>query len=390
MVSIVTICYNNLQGLRKTAESVLSQTCRNFEWIIIDGGSSDGSGEYIRNELSEHAAFWCSERDGGIYEAQNKGIAKATGEYVICMNAGDTFADSMTLEKVAATAHTADILYGDWVYDAGETERLIKSPSKVSVADLIYGNCICHQSAFVRTSLMQKSPFDLSYRIFADWAKFRELLLDGATTEYLPFTVCRFEAGVGISEQDTPARQMEIDRMKASFPSSELEKIDRARNQYDVAIVIADEKHGSRAKKRGIRLAERLKAEGFRVAVHIGIEDLNPVFGLLECSRRMIVVMPENTEKIMPLFGFCRCKHVGIGIDIGDAVMPDRVIWSAARSLARRRTEFLPFASLVLTATVYGAKEVERGYGGIALVFDEKSGLVPAKLTTWLKQPMEL
>ena len=86
--SIVTINYNNLAGLKKTRESIISQTCKNYEWIVIDGGSTDGAKEFLQ-EHSNEMSYWCSEKDKGVYNAQNKGIALAKGDYMICMNSGD-------------------------------------------------------------------------------------------------------------------------------------------------------------------------------------------------------------------------------------------------------------------------------------------------------------
>lgn len=94
-LSIVTISYNNFYGLKSTAASVFSQTWKDFEWIVIDGGSTDGTKEYIES-LERKPDFWCSEKDAGIYDAQNKGIRIAKGEYICCMNSGDTFCDKKT------------------------------------------------------------------------------------------------------------------------------------------------------------------------------------------------------------------------------------------------------------------------------------------------------
>ena len=87
-LSIITINYNNLEGLKRTVESVINQTSKEFEYIVIDGGSNDGSGAYIESK-SEHIDYWVSEPDKGIYNAMNKGIAKASGEYLLFLNSGD-------------------------------------------------------------------------------------------------------------------------------------------------------------------------------------------------------------------------------------------------------------------------------------------------------------
>ena len=95
--SIITVNYNNKEGLRKTIESVISQTFRDFEYIVIDGGSSDGSAELLK-EYSDKITYWVSEPDKGIYNGMNKGIAKATGDYLNFMNSGDCFYDQQVLK----------------------------------------------------------------------------------------------------------------------------------------------------------------------------------------------------------------------------------------------------------------------------------------------------
>ena len=112
-LSIVTISYNNILGLKRTTENIVSQTWNDYEWIVIDGGSTDGTKEYLAS-LEKQPDYWCSESDKGIYDAQNKGIRISKGEYVCCMNAGDTFCNNDTLQKVFANTPKADVVYGDW------------------------------------------------------------------------------------------------------------------------------------------------------------------------------------------------------------------------------------------------------------------------------------
>ena len=98
-LSIVTINYNNLSGLQKTIDSVLQQSFKDYEWIIIDGGSTDGGKELLEKNQN-HFAYWCSEPDKGIYNAINKGLSHATGDYIQFLNSGDWLYDSTILEKV--------------------------------------------------------------------------------------------------------------------------------------------------------------------------------------------------------------------------------------------------------------------------------------------------
>ena len=117
-LSIITINYNNLEGLRKTTKSIISQTWGDFEWIIIDGGSSDGSNEYIINlnyNLNRNGwnpiTYWCSELDKGIYNAMNKGIVKAKGKYLLFLNSGDCLHDKDVLKNIEDKLQEEDIVY---------------------------------------------------------------------------------------------------------------------------------------------------------------------------------------------------------------------------------------------------------------------------------------
>lgn len=216
-VSIVTINYNNLVGLQKTRTSIVSQTYKDYEWIVIDGGSTDGAKEFLQ-EHSEEMAYWCCEKDKGVYNAQNKGIAKAKGDYVICMNSGDCFHSSSVLEDVFSQNQTADILYGDWlrVYPDGRKE--MKEAPKVMSPYFFYYSNICHQAMFVKTSIMQENPFDESYMILADKAEWCLLKEKGYYFCYVTIIVCDFEAGNGLSERINEQSLAEQRRIEESIP----------------------------------------------------------------------------------------------------------------------------------------------------------------------------
>lgn len=131
-LSIITINYNNKEGLIKTFMSVDSQTWTDFEYIVIDGGSSDGGKELIQQ--NPRIDYWVSEKDSGVYQAMNKGIRNATGDYVIFMNSGDFFYDKMVLEKVQTSFESGiDILYGNSMFfkDSG-FKKLEIPPEKLN------------------------------------------------------------------------------------------------------------------------------------------------------------------------------------------------------------------------------------------------------------------
>lgn len=198
--SIITINYNNKYGLEKTIKSVLSQTHAESEFIIVDGGSTDG-GRDIIEQYKEHLAWWCSEPDKGVYHAMNKGIDHTTGDYIIFMNSGDVFYDVNVLNNVVSAHPTAAVLYGDWIrWHSNENETFMKAPQKVSLSFFFRGDNICHQAMFVRSDVQKEHKYDENYKILADWDLWQRLSLLGYTFQYLPITICRFDTNSGLSE----------------------------------------------------------------------------------------------------------------------------------------------------------------------------------------------
>ena len=167
-VSIITVNLNNLEGLKRTMDSVLSQTFLDYEYIIIDGGSTDGSREYIE-QYADRLTYWCSEPDNGIYNAMNKAVTKASGEYVCFMNSGDCLYSDSILEDIFSTEQTADILYGDiWRSKNGKKVSERKFPKQITAEQMFRGG-ITHQAIFSRRSLHIQYPYDEKYKMIADW-----------------------------------------------------------------------------------------------------------------------------------------------------------------------------------------------------------------------------
>lgn len=166
-LSIITINRNNAEGLKKTLESVASQTCRDFEHIIIDGASTDDSVEIIKDYVAslagKNVSYWVSEPDSGIYDAMNKGIEKANGEWINFMNSGDTFFNSEVLKKVSEYPKNGiDVLFGDSIeIDGNQKIECICSPDS---NDLLKHPTYRHGASFVRTEIHKEYPFDLSKR----------------------------------------------------------------------------------------------------------------------------------------------------------------------------------------------------------------------------------
>lgn len=199
-LTIITINYNNVEGLQRTIDSIVSQTFINYEWIVVDGGSADGSKELIE-QYKDKFAWWCSEPDKGPYNAMNKGLLHATGEYINFMNSGDIFVDENILSKVFRSPREADILYGQmkvtsWGGAIGNAN--IMKP-KLSKYDLFF-DTFGHQSTFTKRSLFKKvGSFDESYKIVADHKFFADAIVKHqASYKYLPYIISVYE-GDGIS-----------------------------------------------------------------------------------------------------------------------------------------------------------------------------------------------
>ena len=222
-LSIITINFNDREGLQHTVDSVLAQDFRDFEWIVIDGGSTDGSEEVIENtvtRLSEDEertgliSFWCSEPDGGIYHAMNKGIMHARGEYLNFLNSGDTYHDSGVLSAVFAYDFpcSSGVVYCDY-YDILEDGAVFpqRLPEVLDLAFLMR-RPINHQSAFIRRELFSIDLYDESYRIVADGKAFLKWMVQGVEYFHLPVFVADFQMG-GAHNRNVELTKAERKRM---------------------------------------------------------------------------------------------------------------------------------------------------------------------------------
>ena len=170
-LSIITVNYNDVEGLERTIQSVISQTFHDYEFIIIDGGSTDGSVDVIK-KYERHIDYWVSEPDGGIYPGMNKGLCQARGEYVNFMNGGDCYHAPDVLEKIFSMDTDADIITG------AHAENGLRNVGKGGVTMLdLYKWAIDHQASFVRRDVALRHPYDERYRIVSDWKFFIEALI---------------------------------------------------------------------------------------------------------------------------------------------------------------------------------------------------------------------
>ena len=167
-LSIITINYNNLEGLKRTVESLVNQTWQEFEYIVIDGGSNDGSAAYIESQ-NANIDYWLSEPDNGIYNAMNKGIDKATGEYLLFLNGGDHFIDAFSLQKIITHLRDDDVIYFNINVIDNEDSYVLQNPAEMSFSYL-YNNLPCHQCTFIHQSVFDRvGYYDENLKIVADW-----------------------------------------------------------------------------------------------------------------------------------------------------------------------------------------------------------------------------
>lgn len=196
-ISIITVIRNAAGELKKTISSVLGQNYPHLEFIIIDGGSTDGTVEVIKTH-AEHITYWISEPDRGPYDAMNKGLEKATGEWVLFLNAGDILADSSVLSRLfSLDLSDIDVVYGDWIADY-QSFKVIR---RARHADQLWkGMIFSHQSLIIRASLIKPQGFRLQYKIGADYEMVTRLFFSGKRFFYFPEPISVTEA-YGISHR---------------------------------------------------------------------------------------------------------------------------------------------------------------------------------------------
>lgn len=211
-LSIITINFNNVNGLEKTIKSVVSQKFTDFEFIIIDGGSSDGSLIEIE-KYAKKINYWTSEKDKGIFNAQNKGIAVAKGDYCLFLNSGDCLADENVLQNVFSGNISADIIYGDLItVDAPGFKKHLKSPDHVGIKRMLT-DTLWHPVSFIKKNLFSKhGNYNEKYKIVSDYEFFvRVIILKKVSLQYIPIDVSVFDTS-GISSDMSKRRELEAER----------------------------------------------------------------------------------------------------------------------------------------------------------------------------------
>jgi len=200
-LSIITINFNNLEGLQKTVDSVINQTCKDYEYIIIDGGSTDGSKEYIQN-MHKHFDYWISEPDTGIYNAMNKGIEASSGDFILFLNSGDYLYSKFVMKQINELVLVKNIIY---VFDVMiENYKIEIQKGKVNSFN-VFKNYICHCGTIYPTT---KLRYNENYRIISDWI-FTVEMMKIFECIYKPGTISVFTLG-GISNTEMDLKHSEL------------------------------------------------------------------------------------------------------------------------------------------------------------------------------------
>ena len=212
-ISIITVSYNVKHTIEETICSVINQCYPNIEYIIIDGGSTDGTVEVIKKH-QDKISSWISEPDKGIYDAMNKGIERATGEWINFMNAGDTFHTLSTLSELFGKEIPSDktVIYGDHCLLYNDRKYLLPS---LPVEEIRKKIPFCHQASFTKACYLKKHPYNTAYKIAADYNSFYSIYCKNESAFYqVPLIISNYNYEDGFSIKN------EINCIKESFKIS--------------------------------------------------------------------------------------------------------------------------------------------------------------------------
>lgn len=204
-ISIITICYNLKNQIIPTLNSITDQVYQDYEWIVIDGGSKDGTVDLLKSNMRIDQLI--SEPDKGIYDAMNKGLALAQGEYVLFINGGDMLYDRNTLYKAFEQSKGEDVLYGECMYVNERYEELqLRSkivrralPDQLNKHSFLYGSNVSHQSFIVKRAIVL--PYDTDFRIGADLDWMISICSKAKSYRKLPIIISKFLEGGASSQQ---------------------------------------------------------------------------------------------------------------------------------------------------------------------------------------------
>lgn len=220
-ISIITVTFQAAAVLEETILSVINQSWTDWEYIIVDGGSTDGTIDIIRKYENTPGLSWISEKDQGLYDAMNKGIKMANGKWLYFMNAGDLLYDTHVLERIFSSPPSPDVnlIYGQIYFKNHPSGVDYVGQKKIAYKDYFFSIPLCHQAAFIQKSCFEKlGLYQLSYKILADQEWFVRYFKLGDQSLYVPMIVASYEI-VGLSQKQRFKSMAENQRIsKNHFP----------------------------------------------------------------------------------------------------------------------------------------------------------------------------
>lgn len=214
ILSIITVNLNNAKGLEKTIKSVINQTFKDVEYIIIDGASSDNSVDIIQEYIKNHPIKWISESDTGVYEAMNKGIMMANGEYLLFLNSGDFLVDEEVINTVFSKKHSADILCGRCHVSRDGVIVWTSNPPEEITFGTLYNEGLAHQSTFIKRKIFHTyGMYNENYKYNSDvdfW--YRTIIINNVSTEKLDVITTDYNLdGISSKENHTEKYKNELE-----------------------------------------------------------------------------------------------------------------------------------------------------------------------------------
>lgn len=278
-LSIITINYNHKEGLLKTIKSVVNQTYHDIEYIVIDGGSTDGSVDVVK-QYDDSISYWVSEPDCGIYNAMNKGVAKATGEYCLFLNSGDSLHGTDSILEFVSKLSGEDLLMGRVMCIPSGRIAWDDISYPLTMLDFYLGGPVPHQACLIRRALFNKHLYDEELRIVSDWKFFLQVIVqDQCSYKIVDTVVSDFEEG-GISSNRQKCNIEREKVLRELLPYAILMDYKRFENGRNYSDDVYDSFY-SELKKNNRRCANLI----YRCTVLL-LRPLSHIFGSLSFSCR--------------------------------------------------------------------------------------------------------
>lgn len=337
-ISIVTVCYNSADTIRHTIESVVNQDYGEIEYVVIDGGSEDGTVDIIK-EYGSKITYWCSEKDQGIYDAMNKGIRKSTGEVIAFMNSDDYYYNNDVFKNVALCFENsnADIVYGDFIRMWADEN---KDSTYFSVADedpetMHFSFPFCHQAMFMRRKLFDiLGEYLLDYKVSADYEWILKAYVNHFKFQYVPGCMCVWRYGgytynnlarnmeeckqIRLSMLPEAKRGLYYDKIIQSYENNKLnliinmllsddehtiELVREKLKKYDNRIILCGA--GIRGKKMkqvldraGVRIITIMDNDSLKWGTDINGTEIKKPYFVPDTNIEVVITMKENVDEI--------------------------------------------------------------------------------------------